>query len=311
MNLHSIDLKLLVVFDAVMGEGSVTRAGRRLGMSQPAISSSLNRLRHLLKDDLFLRVAGGVRPTPRALELALPLHGLLLQLQWVLEPNEFSPATAERTFTLAMPDHLAALIIPKLISFLRSKSPGIRVRVGPKSNAHFAMQLDTGKVDFVVGIVPDVPARFRRVLLYNESFQCVMRHQHPLAEQGHLTLNQYFAADHLAVTPFGDSTSHIDHIFHKHGLKREIVASVNQYLMAPGILHQTDLILTGFKHTIDNHPAFDQLHKVPFPLNVDPVEISMLWNHVLSHNLAHNWFRETLERITRDQTSSYAMTSSD
>ncbi len=157
MNLRKFDLKALLVFDAVMTERSTTKASYQLSMSQPAVSSALNRLRYGLEDELFIRGADGMRPTPRALELAAPIRQALTQLSEALEPVEFVPANASRTFTFTMTDHVALLILPTLAKRLEKVAPNIDIRVKPNTNVNAPELLNSGEIDFAIGVFPNPP----------------------------------------------------------------------------------------------------------------------------------------------------------
>jgi DNA-binding transcriptional LysR family regulator len=298
MNIKDVDLKLLVVFDTVITERNIGRAAQRLGLSQPAVSSAVNRLRRLLKDHLFVRSAGGVKPTPRAVELALPIHDVLLRLQSALEPTKFSPATTTRVFNLAISDHASTLILPTLLALLQKEAPNIHLRVRPKSNVHLSMQLDSGEVDFAIGVIPDPPPRFNQETLFFESYVCVMRKDHPLKEKS-FTKADFVAARHLAITHAGDTTALLDRLITKLGIEREIVATANQYVLAPELLRKTDMVLTAFEKLVTTHKSFRGLHVAKCPLPIGKIPINILWHPVLSNRPAHSWLRSKIAEICR------------
>ena len=293
MNLNAIDLKLLIVFDAVMRERSVTRAAQYVGMSQPAVSNALGKLRHVLNDDLFIRVAGGVRPTPRSQELALPIHDVLTQLQSAFDPVEFVPATATRTFHIAASDHCAILILPDLLERLRTLAPGIQLRVRPKRDHLIVTQLDAGEIDFVVGIFADLPSRMRHVSLFRDNYVCVMRQGHPLAGRS-LTLKDFLGADHVAMTHFGEAAQQFDGLLARRGLERNITMTINQSLLSPMILRRSDLIMTTFARLVSQVSAFDGLHVMPIPLELESIDIRLAWPHTLGKHPAHTWMQEQI-----------------
>jgi DNA-binding transcriptional LysR family regulator len=293
MNLNAIDLKLLIVFDAVMRERSVSRAAQYVGMSQPAVSNALGKLRHVLNDDLFVRVAGGVRPTPRSQELALPIHDVLTQLQSAFDPVEFAPATASRTFHIAASDHGAILILPDLLERLRSRAPGIQLRVRPKRDHMTLAQLDSGEIDFVLGIFGDLPGRMRHVSLFHDDYVCVMRAGHPLAGRP-MTLRDFLTADHLAMTHVGETAQLFDGLLARRGLERNITMTINQSLLSPMILRRSDLIMTTLARLVSRVSAFDGLHVMPVPLDLEPAEIRLAWPQTLGKHPAHVWMQEQI-----------------
>lgn len=293
MNLAAVDLKLLVVFDAVISEGSVTQAGTRLGMTQPAVSNALGRLRHLLKDELFTRVQGSMRPTPRALELTGPVRHALSQLEAVLDPSDFDPARDSRVFKLAMSDHTAVAILPQLVKRLETSAPNVNLRVRPKCSLTVADQLDAHEIDFALGVMPDAPIRFSRVTLFDDVVVCAMRRGHVLA-RGDLTLDSFAAAKHLAVRPAGEKTNLVDHVLERQGLERRKVVTLNQFLVVPAIISDTDLVVTLFRRTADQLGLLASPHLVVRPLPLPPAEATLFWHSAMTHHKAHRWMREVL-----------------
>src|SRR5271170_3883676 len=151
MNWGAFDLNLLIVFDAVMQERSVTRAGSRIGLSQPAMSHALTRLRHMLKDDLFVRTPDGMVPTPRAEALAGPLRAALRDMQLALEPESFAPQTATRRFVVAANNYAAVVLVPHLLMHASDAAPGVRLVVRPTGTLNVPEMLDRGELDLAIG----------------------------------------------------------------------------------------------------------------------------------------------------------------
>jgi DNA-binding transcriptional LysR family regulator len=296
VNLSAIDIKLLLVFEAVMTERSVSRAAQELGMSQPTVSRSLNQLRRLFDDELFIRSPGGVMPTPRASDLAGPIHDVLMRLHRIVEPAGFVPETAIRTFHLAVSDHCSTLILPALEERLRQAAPGIELRIRPKVEPFFADELDAGEIDFALGVIRDLPPRLQHVTLFNESYVCVMRAAHPLAAAP-LHYGDFVSADHLTVTHVGDVTQVVDTLLRARGISRRVVLSINQSLLAPVVLARSDLILTTFRHMVERLPAFAGLHVTPVPLDIKPVAIRLVWHGGLARHPAHDWLRRMIVDI--------------
>src|SRR5712672_1074706 len=151
MNWGAFDLNLLIVFDAVMQDRSVTRAGSRIGLSQPAMSHALNRLRHMLKDDLFVRTPDGMVPTPRAEMLAQPLRNALSEMQLALEPNVFEPAASDRRFAIAVNNYAAVVLVAPLVAAVSAAAPAIRLDVRPSGTLDLVERLDRGDLDLIIG----------------------------------------------------------------------------------------------------------------------------------------------------------------
>lgn len=296
MNLANLDLKALLVFNAVMRERSTTKAGYWLAMSQPAVSSALKRLRYALKDELFIRGADGMRPTPRALELAAPIRQALTELSEALEPVEFIPATASRTFTFAMADHSALLILPALAERLQKLAPDIDIRVKPNTNLNAPELLDSGEINFAIGLFPNPPERLRTAALIEDEYVCAMRRNHPLARRT-LDLDGYLSAKHLLVSLSGEATGFVDVLLESQGLCRRIAMTVNQFSIVPAILRRSDLVVTIVRRAITLSPYARDLVIQPVPLAIQPGALSLLWHGRLSEHPAHAWIRSTLFEI--------------
>jgi DNA-binding transcriptional LysR family regulator len=196
-NINAIDLNLLRVFDALLEEQSVTRAGARLGLSQSAVSHSLNRLRSLIGDELFIRSPRGVRPTTRALEMGPDVHAALVQLQSVLTAKSFDPALTERRFTLMAAAYTNALITPQLVARMAHEAPRAELVIA-EGDPDILEQLDSHRVDFVIGAVEAVPDRVQNTILLRDTLTWVVRFGHPLT-QGVVTLDRLVGTPHVAI----------------------------------------------------------------------------------------------------------------
>jgi len=279
-----------------MRERSLTRAAQYVGMSQPAVSTALKRLRHLLNDELFVRAPSGVVPTPRSLELARPVRDALSQLQSALDPVNFVPATATTTFHVAASDHCAILVLPELYKRLRAQAPGIRLYVRPKCDHLLLSEMDAGEVHLALGIFGDLPNRIRHEPLFKDDLVCVMRRQHPLAGKT-TTINAFFAADHLAIMHFGEATNLLDGLLAKKGLERNVILTVNQSLLAPLFLKDADIILTTFARLVSHTVAFDDFHVVPIPLMFGPIAVQLAWPDKLDRHPAHAWMHQQIHEV--------------
>lgn len=297
MNLRRLDLNLLVIFDALMTERNVTRAARRVALSQPAVSNALSRLRHYLKDELFVRGPDGMLPTPRALELAPQVHSALAALEQALDPLAFDPATAERSFTIDTNDYMVSAVIPPLMRRLAESAPFIDVRVLPAAGKAFE-RLDAGDADFALGAFGDIPERFGHALIDDNKFSCMMRAGHPLA-RGKLDLERFAAVPHLLITPRGDPQGFVDQALAEHGLKRRIALTVNHFTVVPPIIAETDLIVTLPRRIAEPYAARYGLVIRPSPVAIPPSfsQIHLLWHKRLGEHPAHAWFRELLVSI--------------
>lgn len=203
LHFSNLDLNLLRVFDALLEERSVTRAGDRLGLTQSAISHSLGRLRHVLGDPLFTRKSGGIEPTPRALEIGPALHAALDQMREALSPPVFNPLTAERRFTLAAGPYACTILVPALVERLHQAAPKVELQI-EAYGLDYHERLDSGRIDAAVVSREGVALRFKFVPLFNEDMVWVVRRGHPLA-QGELTEARLAGVRRIVISGYRDA----------------------------------------------------------------------------------------------------------
>ncbi|CAN5152809.1 LysR family transcriptional regulator [soil metagenome] len=197
LHIQSIDLNLLRVFDVLLEERSVTRVGARLGLSQSAVSHALNRLRHSLDDELFIRTARGMTPTERARELGPRVHAALGQLQSALTPSAFHPATTERRFVLVTGAYACAVLVPTLVAQMREHAPNAQLAVVAAA-PDLLEQIDSQRADFIIGSATNAPHRLAKDTLLTESLAWVVRAENPLAQM-EVTLDDLLAAPHVII----------------------------------------------------------------------------------------------------------------
>jgi len=298
MNLRSLDLNLLVVFDAVFKERNITKAGAKIGLSQSSVSNALTRLRGHLNDELFLRGSGTMRPTPRAMELAEPIHATLTSLESILDPKKFDPKIEKRVFTIAAVDYFSLIIAPKLAQYLSQNAPGIGVNILSASLDVQAL-LDAGEADFASAPYTDLPDRFDSALLLEDTYVCVIRADHPLAG-ANPTIEQYAASQHLHVNSKGDSYGFVDDALARQGLSRNIAMTVNGFSVAPAIIDQSDLILTAPRKIIQNYAsATNYIFPCPVEAPTSSRRLNLMWHKRLAVHPSHLWFRETVQKISQ------------
>jgi DNA-binding transcriptional LysR family regulator len=299
----ALDLNLLVVFDAIMRERSVTRAGQRLGVSQPAMSHALTRLRHMLKDELFVRSPSGMMPTPRAEELATPIRMALDGLQQSLEPVRFEPAKAMTTFRIAVDNYAAIVLVAPIAAHIARIAPGVRLDFRPSGTADVLEQLDRSELHLAIGPSAVQGERFSRRRLLQDQFVVVHRKGHQSAKA------QEFSTEKLATLPQLEiSSAQFGPDFVENGPGRPksspTPAMRAPFLSAAQILATSDLVsvlpLNVAKSlTRSHHLVFRRLSRSP-----KPIEAAMIWLRRLNNQPAHAWLREVISRVTSDlQTS--------
>ena len=297
MDLHGIDLNLLVAFDALMAERSVTRAGRRIGRTQPAMSAALARLRALLKDELFIRIPAGLQPTPRALELAEPLGHALAEIQRTLAfTQSFDPTSSAASFTLGLSDHPAFVLLPSLTTRLRAVAPAITLRVVSFTARDDSISiLDAGKADLTVGVPPTAPVsgRILSQTLFKERFVSIARRDHPIAREP-LGLETFLGLSHLLVSPENDRFGQVDAALAKKGLKRRLALTLPQMYAAPAIVAASDMIATLMAGVVTASGWTDRLQVFEPPVEVKPVSFIMAWHRRNDAHPAQRWLRDCI-----------------
>jgi len=297
VNWRAFDLNLLVVFDAVMQDRSVTRAGRRIGLSQPAMSHALNRLRDLLKDELFVRTPTGMRPTPRAEQLAALLRQTLRELQQVLQPETFVPATADRRFSLAINNYAAVVVAPPLVTAVSTAAPSVQLDLRPSGTLDIIECLDRGDLDLAIGSLDSFGERFACTQLLEDEFVMVMRRRHP-AGRGALSAKVLAGLTHLD-PPTGENTDFLDAWLSERGLTRRIALRA-PYLSARAILSRSDLAATLSRRIAQEFVRTDRLQIHELPVKSPVVRTTMLWHRRLDEHPAHRWLRDRIVAATKN-----------
>lgn len=302
LNFRTLDLNLLRVFDAVMAEGSLTRAAAALAMTQPAVSHALRRLREAVGEDLFVRVAHGVRPTPRAVLLWPQVRAALGTLRQALAPGDFDPRRDAVQLRIAMADATAAMLAPGLVRGIDSGGALVNLRVLPLVTRDPRGLLDAGDADLAVGFFPEVIAaivsqgqqnHLRHARLYETRYVCAMRRGHPLEKQA-LTLDAFCDAHHLLVSFSGQPHGFTDEALAGLGRQRRIVLTVNQFFTAGRVVVRSDL-LTVLPEGFAEAAGFGhELVTRELPLVLAPVQVEMLWHLRHDADPAHRWLRDQL-----------------
>lgn len=299
--LAGIDLNLVLALDALLAERHVTRAAARLGVTQPAASHALARLRDVLGDPLLVRGPGGaMAPTPRATQLAPQIHKLLGELAGVLRGAAFDPATARRTFRICTTDYVELVLLPRLVERIARLAPGIDLWV--HSFAEWGdEELATGALDVVIGLPRGAarPAGSYEKRLFDERFACIVRDGHPLA-RSRLTLARYCAAQHLLVTPRGTPGSLVDDALTAQGKTRRVALAVPHFLVVPHIVAGSDLIATLARRIAAPLAAPLGLAVLPPPVALPKFAIALAWHERNHHDPPHRWFRDQIAAVAAE-----------
>ncbi len=292
-HLADINLNLLVALDAMLDEGTVTAAAGRIGVTQSAMSHSLRQLRELLDDPLFVRGAGGLAPTPRAIALRIPIRRALLDLQHALrDPPSFDPTTAVRRFRLGTGDAIAYTALPGLLGTCRD-FPGLDFDVVPIEPGDIP-HLSTGELDLAVtAFTPERPG-LRRAPLFEEHFVCVVRRGHPMIRR-RLTLRQFVALPHVLISPTGQGTSVVDTRLRERGLQRRIALRIRYFLAAPLVVSTSDLVLTAPRRLAETFAEQFDLDVYEPPIELPSFTTELLWHERYDADPAHQWLRARVQ----------------
>ncbi|WP_176244827.1 LysR family transcriptional regulator [Pseudomonas sp. B11(2017)] len=292
-DLRRVDLNLLVILDALLIECHVTRAAERLHLSQPAVSHALARLRDLLGDPLLVRAGAGLAPTARALELAAPLAETLAQVQALLAPNAFDPASARRTFRVAMSDYGAAIILPGLIRTLRHEAPGIDLQICHASREGMLEGVLNGDIDVAAGVFPDLPGELRSTPLFEERYACLLDRR-SLPADGVLDLPSYLSRPHVLLEMRGSGTPEIERTLTALRERRRVAVSLPHWSVAPQLIAGTDLILTVASRALGGIDR-TSLAVVPPPFEIAPFTFVLAWHGRRGGDQALNWLNRRIQ----------------
>lgn len=299
------DLNLLPVLLVMMEERNVTRAAERLGITQPALSNALNRLRETLNDPLFIRERYGMRPTPKSEQLAQVVGAALSSIDKViLGQQDFDPLHATRLFTLAPNSYVEFIMMPAIVARLRSCAPGIRLRLTPFGNDVTETGVISGNTDMVLGRIVEPPDNLVVQHLMNEGLACVIRADHPLVGEN-LSAEQYEQLKHVNVLPPGRMRAGLYQALEQRGLRRQVAVSVTHFLAVPEMIAITDYCAT-LPRLICQHLSRDQrLRIIPAPVDLGTFPVEMGWHARYRDDPAHRWFRtlitETAQSLSDPQ----------
>ncbi|TDF86379.1 LysR family transcriptional regulator [Pseudomonas sp. H9] len=296
MNLSKVDLNLFIVFDAIYTEANLTRAGQIVGITQPAVSNALARLRETFNDPLFVRTAQGMVPTPMAQNIIGPVRNALSLLRVsVQESRIFNPLQANKTFRISMTDLTEAVILPPLFQRLRRQAPNVVIESFPCKRRETTKELAAGRLDFAVDAPLNTDPQVRHVKLMQDRYVCTMRQGHPLAKDK-LSLDDYLGLTHIHISSRRNGLGYVDLALGKMGLQRKIALRSQHYLMASQVLQQTDMVMTVPERFARRH----QLNYLSLPVNdVPPLETHLYWHESTDQDPANRWMREQIIELSQ------------
>jgi DNA-binding transcriptional LysR family regulator len=292
----SLDLNLLPIAFALYDELSVSRAARLLGMSQPAVSMALRRMRETFDDPLFIRVASGIAPTPRAHAIIQGARPLVSRLQQdLLKGQSFDPTATTRPFALGLSDVGEMAFLPIVLPHLRSLAPKAAIRAVSVAGAQLAYELEKGEVDVAVGYYPSLASKnFRQRRLSSHSFACLLRRDHP-KRADRLSVADYVAAEHIAVREHGRSQEVMERFFERRRVRRKVVLYTSHFLGIPALIVSSDLIATvPYAMAEDFARLSPQLAVALPPFEIPGFDLKVYWHRRFDNEPRNRWLREQL-----------------
>jgi len=300
MELHELDLNLLVVFNQLLVERRVSKVADNLGVSQPAVSNSLAKLRKLLGDELFLRTPKGMEPTPYADQLAESVsYALAMIHSGVNQRSSFEPSSAQRSFTIGMTDVGEIYFLPALIERLRRDAPSVTLSTVRNTTVNVRDELEAGKVDIALGLLPHLKAGFFQRRLFMQSYVCLMRRGHRL-DKRRLSLAEFSAAEHLVVVSAGTGHGKVDELLQRSGIDRTVRLNVPHYVSVGHILQGSDLIATVPERLADRLLDPFGLVKLAHPAKLPQIAINVFWHAKYHRSPANRWLRGVLFELFSD-----------
>ncbi len=303
MNLRNVDLNLLTIFDAIMTERNMTRAAERVGMTQPAISNALSRLRALTGDPLFTRTAKGMVPTPRADALAQPIRQALdLVRAGLTDATSFHPDTSKRNFVVAMGDYCEVVFLPKIISILSVETPHIQITALAPAGSTLSKEMKDGTVDLAWDTLPIDRTGYVSEIVFDDRLVCIMARDNPLAQARTLSAQDYETAAHIRLDPGHTYVHAFDRYVRHLGIHRRFAVEVSRIIPMGYIAAESQYVAT-----VPYHLALRFAETLPIAIKELPLEmprspVYQSWSETLKDDPGHRWFRNRLKEILRAPT---------
>lgn len=291
-NLASVDLNLLVAFDALMAERSVSRAADRVGLSQPAMSGLLARLRALFDDELFVRAPAGMRPTSRALQLARPVAEALRHVHLALEQDdEFEPRSSERRFTIGVTYYANFTLLPAFVRMVREEAPNVSIRLCGVGFHEVVPMLDDGQLDLAIGVLADMPKRISVRPVISDHAVCIARTGHAALTHG-MTLDAFIALPHARLLLSGDAFEGVDDELARHGLVRRTAFIIQNFYALAVAVASSDLIAVVPARVAAALAQREQIAVHPLPINLELQPLCLAMCRDRESDAALRWLRD-------------------
>ena len=291
MELSDIDLNQLVLFQQLMVERRVSKVADKLGLTQPAVSNTLAKLRRQFGDDLFVRTPTGMMPTPFAEQLAEPVGYALGMIHSGLnQHSRFEPASVKRSFTIGMTDIGEIVFLPELVERLRQQAPGVSLSTVRTTATNLREDMEAGKVDLAIGPLPQLKAGFFQRRLFQQRYVCLFRKGHPL-DRKRLSLADFKAAEHLVIVSAGTGHGKVDELIQRAGVERRMRLTVPHFVSVGHILRRSDMLATVTERLAESLAEPFDLRYLPHPIELPEVAINVFWHATVHRSSAHQWLR--------------------
>jgi len=297
MDIKDVDLNLLVAFDAMTEQRSVTRAAESVGLSQPAMSAAVARLRVLFDDPLFVKTAAGMQPTPRAAALADPVRRVVEAIKVeILPASAFDPATARKRFAIVTPDIAEVHFLPKILAHFAREAPACTLQTLSMPRHAAADALASGAAELAIGYLPDLQkAGFFLQKLFRNDYVCIVRNRHPTIGE-RLTLKTYLAASHAVVSP--DGREHVlEQTLQMRGVERRVTVGLSHFMSLLPIIEGSDLVATVPRDLANICACHGDIRIVEPPFKSPVVEVHQFWHRRFHKDAANVWLRELVHRL--------------
>jgi DNA-binding transcriptional LysR family regulator len=291
MNLKETDLNLFIAFDVIYTEKNLTKAGQVLGITQPAVSNALSRLRELFDDELFIRTSKGMIPTPVANQIINDVRSALSLIQnTISETEKFDPSTADMTFKISIGDSSEYRLLPLLIKELAEVAPKIKVETYLTPRKDAPRELASGTIDFSIDPPVHSDPHLKHEKIYEEDYVMIVRKDHPILEKKEITIQDYLDLSHINISNRKTGLGHVDMTLYRLGLSRDISLRAQHFLVAPYIVEQSDLAITTTKgFAVDRNLAWREL-----PFEIDPLVLHLYWHEAKDSDTSSKWMKELM-----------------
>jgi DNA-binding transcriptional LysR family regulator len=301
VELKDVDLNLLVIFEQLLIERRVSRVADNLGLTQPAVSNALARLRKLLGDELFLRTSRGMEPTPFAEQLSQPLVQALAMIHGALNrKSSFDPATSRRAFTIGMTDIGEIYFLPKLMDALARLAPGVTVSTVRDTSVNLRDEMEAGHVNLALGLLPQLKGGFFQRRLFRQPYVCMFRKGHRL-DKRRISLKEFSEAHHVVVVSAGTGHGKVDQLLERQGVHRDVRLTVPHFVAVGHILHTTDMVATVPERFAQQSTGPFDLTCVDHPARLPEIAITLFWHARYHKEPANQWLRSLIFEMHADE----------